>query len=511
MLYIILITLVIIWYLYGTRTFGYWRKRGIKNDEPIPYFGNNLKQFIQKSSIAMLATEAYKKYPEETVVGFFRSTSPELVIRDPELVKRILITDFQHFYDRGFNSHKTSIEPLFKNLFFADGDLWKLIRKGFSQSFSTGKIKAMFSIITERAEKLQLQAAEISKLEYYDMRELIARYTTDFIGVCGFGINIDSLNDENSEFRKLGNRIFHRSFRDALVGALKYMFPNCFKNFHFLSSEVETVINALVKKILKSRNYEPSGKNDFIDLMLELKKKGNLITESLEFRDENGLPKLVELELDDMILTAQCFVFFGAGFETSSTSASYTLHQLAFNMEYQEKVQAEIDRILPKYNNKLSYEAINELNTLEKAFYEALRIFPPVAFLIRKCTSPTYTFPEINLTINEGVKVIIPVQALHNDEKYFHEPEKFNPDRFSTANEFKNNIFLPFGDGPRACVASRLGKVLAMAGIAAILQKFTVEPCAISRLHPIPQPMAVVSESFIGGLPLKLTERTRSL
>ncbi|XP_047535026.1 cytochrome P450 9e2-like [Vanessa atalanta] len=379
----------------------------------------------------MLATEAYKKYPEETVVGFFRSTSPELVIRDPELVKRILITDFQHFYDRGFNSHKTSIEPLFKNLFFADGDLWKLIRKGFSQSFSTGKIKAMFSIITERAEKLQLQAAEISKLEYYDMRELIA-------------------------------------------------------------SEVETVIIALVKKILKSRNYEPSGKNDFIDLMLELKKK-------------------VELELDDIIMTAQCFVFFGAGFETSSISASYTLHQLAFNMEYQEKVQAEIDRILPKHNNKLTYEAINELNTLEKAFYEALRMFPPVAFLIRKCTSPTYTFPEINLTINEGVKVIIPVQALHNDEKYFREPEKFNPDRFSTANEFKNNIFLPFGDGPRACVASRLGKVLAMAGIAAILQKFTVEPCAISRLHPIPQPMAVVSESFIGGLPLKLTERTRSL
>ncbi|XP_050352041.1 cytochrome P450 6B7-like [Nymphalis io] len=385
-----------------------------------------------------MATETYRKYPNEKVVGFFRSTSPELVIRDPELVKRILITDFQHFHDRGFNKYKKSTEPLLKNLFFADGDLWKLIRKGFSQSFSTGKIKTMFSIITDRAENLQLQATKMAELEYYDMRELIARYTTDFI------------------------------------------------------EELEIAMVDLVKKILKSRNYMPSGKNDFVDLMLEIKRK-------------------VELELDDLILTAQCFVFFGAGFETSSISASYTLHKLAYNMEYQKKVQAEIDRILPKYNNKLTYEAINELNTLEKAFYEALRIFPPVAFLIRECTSPTYTFPEINLTIDEGVIVIIPVKALHNDEKYFYEPEKFNPDRFDSANEYKNNMFLPFGDGPRACVAARLGKVLAMTGIAAILQKFTVEPCAESRLHPIPTPMATVSESFVGGLPLKLIKRTKSL
>ena len=46
-----------------------------------------------------------------------------------------------------------------------------------------------------------------------------------------------------------------------------------------------------------------------------------------------------------------------------------------------------------------------------------------------------------------------------------------------------------------------------MAGIVAILQKFTVEPCSISKLEPLPDPMAVVSENFIGGLPLKLKKR----
>ncbi|XP_045450810.1 cytochrome P450 6B7-like [Melitaea cinxia] len=507
MFYFVLIVLIIVLYLYGTRTFGYWRKRGVKNDPPICYFGNNLRQFLQQLSIAMLATETYRRYPEEKVVGFFRSTTPELVIRDPEIAKRILSTDFHHFYAKGFNQHKTVTEPLMKNLFCADGDLWKVIRKGFSPSFSSGKIKAMFSIITQRAEDLQLLAEEISKLEYYDVRELMARYTTDFIGVCGFGININSLNQENSEFRKLGKRIFHRSFRDAIAAAGKYMFPELCKNVYFLSREIENSMNYFVKDILTTRNYKPSGQNDFVDLLLELRQKGKLTAESIEYKDKNGKPKMIELELDDSLLTAQIFVFFGGGFETSSVAASFILHQLALHTDYQKKVQAEMDKVLPKYNNKITYEAINEMTSLEKTFYEAMRMYPPVGVLMRKCTSPTYTIPEIGVTINEGVPVIIPVQAYHMDEKYFKEPEKFDPDRFRSANDFKTNVFLPFGDGPRTCIAARLGKLLVMAGVAAILQKFTVEPCPLTKLNPEPQPMATVSESFVGGLPLKLRKR----
>ncbi|XP_034831585.1 cytochrome P450 6B7-like [Maniola hyperantus] len=506
MFYIIVLLLFITFYWYGIRTFGYWKKRGIKNDYPLPYFGNNFNQFFQKSSYAMTATEIYKKYPEEKVVGFFRSTAPELVIRDPDIVKRILVTDFQHFYARGFNTHKTVIEPLLKNLFFADGDLWRLIRQRFGSAFSTAKIRAMFPFISDRAEKLQFLAKEIEHLEYYDMRELMARYTTDFIGACGFGINMDSLNNENSEFRRLGKRIFHRTPRDAIVGALKFIFPELCKNMHFLAPDLEQSVFALVQHVLKARNYTPCGTNDFIDLLLELKEKGNVV-ESLEYRDNNGTAKLVELKLDDLLLTAQVFVFFGAGFETSSSTSSFTLHQLAFNSDHQKKVQEEIDRVLLKHNNKITYDAINEMHYLEKAFYEAMRMYPAVGFLMRKCTTQNYTFPEIGLTIDEGVNVIIPIQALHRDEKYFHEPNVYNPDRFTSAQDLKTNYFLPFGEGPRACIGARLGKVLAMAGIAAVLQKFNVEPCEKSKLEPIPDPKAIVAEGFVGGLPLKLRKR----
>ncbi|XP_045496120.1 cytochrome P450 6B2-like [Colias croceus] len=505
MFYIVIFALVAL-YFYGRRTFNYWKKRGVKNDPPIAFVGNNLNQFIQKTSMATIAEETYLKYPEEKVVGFFRGTRPELIIRDPEIMKRILVTDFNKFYYRGLMPNTQVIEPLMQNLFFADGDLWKLMRQRFSLAFSTAKIRAMFSFITERAEKLQLLADEVAKLDSYDVRELMARYTTDFIGACGFGINMDTLNDNNSEFRKLGRRIFIRTPRDATRGALKFIFPNMCKHLHFLASELEDSMNYLVKSVLQKRNYEPSGQNDFIDLMLELRKKGKIVGESLEEKNPDGTPKMVELDLSDSLLIAQVFVFFAAGFETSSTASSHTLHQLAFNLDYQRKVQAEIDEVLKKHNNKITYDAINEMKYLEKAFYESLRMYPPVAFLMRK-SAAQYTIPEIDLTIDKNVTVVIPLRAIFNDAKYFKEPNTFNPDRFTSSKDMKNSIFIPFGDGPRACVAARLGYMQSMAGLAAILQKFDVETTPETILKPKSDPTGIVSENFIGGLPLKLRKR----
>lgn len=508
-LILVVIVLVILYY-YGTRTFDYWEKKGIKHEKPLPFVGNNLKQFMQKASMAMMATDVYRKFPDEKIVGFYKGTAPELVVRDPEIAKRVLVTDFQHFYARGFNPHKTVIEPLLKNIFFADGDLWRLIRHRFTPAFSTGKLKAMFPLITKRAERLQVITEEIIIRDHYDARELMARYTTDFIGECGFGINMDSLSDENSQFRRLGRRIFKRNFRDAVCGALKLVFPELCKNLRFLDYELETTMVHLFQSVVKERNYKPSGRNDFIDLMLELKEKGALVGESIERKKPNGEPEMVTMELSELLMTAQMFVFFGAGFETSSTASSYALHQLAFNPDCQEKVQAEIDTVLEKYNNIITYEAIKEMTYLEMAFYEAMRMYPSVAYLIRMCTSKQYTFPEIDLTIDEDVKVVIPIQAIHMDEKYFREPEKFDPERFSfgTKEDIRNFVFLPFGEGPRACVGARLGQMQSMAGIAAVLQKYTVEPAACSVRNPKPDPTGIVSEGFVGGLPLKFKKRS---
>lgn len=73
--------------------------------------------------------------------------------------------------------------------------------------------------------------------------------------------------------------------------------------------------------------------------------------------------------------------------------------------------------------------------------------------LFRKA-SQTYQIPNDSLTIEKGQKIIIPVYAMHYDPKYYKDPEKFIPERFSTEEKAKrpNGIYLPFGDGPRMCI-----------------------------------------------------------
>lgn len=278
-------------------------------------------------------------------------------------------TDFYQFYSRAILPHKKVIEPVLRNLFFAEGDLWRLLRQRMTPAFTTSKLKAMFPLIVGTAEKLQTLAADAARTgNEVDVRDLMARFTTDFIGAVGFGVEGEAINDENSIFRQIGKRIFTVTKTDALRNMAKMMFPNLFKDMKFFVPMIEDNIMAIMKGVMKDRNFKPSGRNDFIDQLMDLKQKGKISIESIEKTNEDGTAAMAELELDDFIMVGQLFLFFAAGFETSSSATSFTLHQLAFHPEAQRRCHEEIDRVLSRYDNKLCYDAITEMKYLEMCF-----------------------------------------------------------------------------------------------------------------------------------------------
>ncbi|XP_059045007.1 cytochrome P450 6B7-like [Achroia grisella] len=503
----IVVVLLIALYLYNVRNFDYWEKRGIAYEKPVVFFGSVIKTYTLQESMTTTINRIYDKYPKEKLVGAFRTTTPILVIKDPAMVKQVIISDFIYFHERGIVPGK-SLEPMFKNLFFGEGDLWRLLRQRLTPAFTSGKLRAMFPLIIERAEHLRARALKAAvNGSTMDARDLMARYTTDFIGACGFGLEADSLNDEDAAFRQLGIKIFTFDIQDALVVLLKDMFPVMARNLRIMG-KVENELTLLVKEILRKRNYKPSGRHDFIDLLLECKNQGTVIGQSIEKFNDDGTPKEAKLEFDEVIIAAQVFVFFAAGFETSSSATSFTLHQLAYNQEVQKKVHKEIDTILAKYNNKLSYDAIKEMTYLTWTFKEAMRIFPSLGFLARTCRKK-YTFPDSDLTIDEGVNIIIPLQSFHNDPAYWNNPEEFRPERFhpDEFNETQKSVYLPFGDGPRNCIGARLGLMQSLAGLTAILSQFSVEPAPETKRYPTIDPTSHVVQSISGGLPLLFNVR----
>lgn len=81
---------------------------------------------------------------------------------------------------------------------------------------------------------------------------------------------------------------------------------------------------------------------------------------------------------------------------------------------------------------------------------------PLASNLTRFCTKK-YTIPDSELTLNVGDKLMIPVYSIHNDPKYYPNPEVFDPERFIEENKSSRprNTFLPFGDGPRICIGKK--------------------------------------------------------
>ncbi|XP_050679907.1 cytochrome P450 6B5-like [Leptidea sinapis] len=500
---------IIILYYYSTRNFNYFAKRKIKCEPPIPIFGNHSQVVFARLTEIERISAIYNKYQNEKVVGYFRGTTPDLIVRDPELLKHIFNLDFLQFHQRGLG-RDPKYEPVMLNLFSADGDRWKLVRHGLSPAFTSSKLKSMFPIIVDCAEKLEQVAMKLAlQKEDFDFVDLSSRFTIEIIGSCGFGIEMDTMNNEHCLFLQLRDMIFIKSIWQIVLFGIRDLFPNSIiKRIPISRPDIMRIINEIVNGIRRQRLENNITRNDFMNLLLEIQKNGKITGESLEETDENGKPKQVEIEFDDAYVSAQLFIFFAAGFETASTAMSFTMHQLAYHPEIQRKIQEEIDTVLSKYDNKLCFEAVNEMTLLECAFKEAMRLFPPGGLTTRFCAKE-FKVPNSNITIEAGTRLIIPIQAIHMDPKYFDNPTEFRPDRFTpdaTKSRHKY-VYLPFGEGPRKCIGARLGIVETMAGLAAILRKFTVEPSPLSTRDIVRRKTSYLVQAVEGGLPCRLTLR----
>ncbi|KAK2093537.1 hypothetical protein P7K49_027275 [Saguinus oedipus] len=135
--------------------------------------------------------------------------------------------------------------------------------------------------------------------------------------------------------------------------------------------------------------------------------------------------------LSDLELMAQSIIFIFAGYETTSSSLSFVMYELATHPDVQQKLQEEIDAVLPN-KAPATYDTALQMEYLDVVVNEALRLFPLAMRLERVCKKDV----EINeMFISKGVVVMIPSYALHYNPKYWTEPEKFLPESFRKNNK----------------------------------------------------------------------------
>ena len=468
-------------YFLNNYWFSYWSRKGFEQLNPKLLVGDAGPMFTLKESMGEYFAKVYNKFKSHKIVGIYLSYRPALLITDAKLVQDIMIRDFTSFHDRPMPVDEVN-DPLSGHLFNIAGQKWRDLRVKLSPTFTSGKLKGMFSIIKDCTKTLEdyLVKNVNQGVDVFEFRDLMARFNTNIISSVAFGIENDCINNPDHIFRKMGAKVFEPSFANAFRGVVALFWPKLFHllKLKVLDKEVDDFIFSVVKQTVEYREQKNFTRNDFMQLLIQLKNQGYISVDKNEKEAEEVKDKNVnKMTINE--LAAQVFVFFVAGFETSSSTLSYCLFELARNIELQRKVQEDIDKVFKATGpDGFTYDLLGELKYVECCIDETLRKYPIVPVHMRTATKD-YKVDDTDLVIPKGTAIFIPALGFQRDPNIYDNPMEFKPERFLNSSHgggHGNGVFYtPFGDGPRNCIGMRMGKLTTKIGLSLILSKFNLE------------------------------------
>ena len=113
-------TVFVLLYYYSKIKLSYWKKYGVKSPKPLPFLGNFKDVLLGKDCTTDCFQNAYNEFKDERMVGVYGGHEPLLVLRDLDLIKDVLIKDFNKFAQRTHGSIREvrmlTLYVLFENI-----------------------------------------------------------------------------------------------------------------------------------------------------------------------------------------------------------------------------------------------------------------------------------------------------------------------------------------------------------------------------------------------------------
>lgn len=272
-----------------------------------------------------------------------------------EMFKSHYMYIFPYLYSGAFFDEVHN--PLSANLFGLPAQRWKTLRTKLSPTFSTAKLKAMFSTFLDCGANLQNYLDRMADTqELVEMREMSGHFTTTIIASVVFGCKADAFIDPKNEFRMCAHSLFQPNFLNRVRTFGFFAFPKLLTllGIRLVNSKNEKFIQLMVKQNLEYREKNHIVRNDFFQLLAQLRNKG-----TLQDHDQS-VNSITEKEI-----AANTFLFFFAGFESTSSILTFCVYHLAKNPEVQRRVHEEIDRVLAAHNGEINYASISNMKYLE--------------------------------------------------------------------------------------------------------------------------------------------------
>ena len=417
----------------------------------LPEFGRDILGFFQSSA---------RDYGD--IVRMSMGTWPAYLLSHPDYVEYVLVTNHRNFIKHTwFWRHVRSIFG--DSLLVSEGEQWVQQRKLIQPAFHREKINGYGRMMIDHAERM---VNRWSDGETLDVHQEMMHLTMDIVVRTLFGMEVTGTDASEvaRAFDVAVNQIAIR-FKRPFVIPDWVPIPN---NIRFRRAIAR--LDRLMYQMIRERRQSGERTDDLLSMLLHLE-------------DEKGAG------MSDEQLRDEAVTMFLAGHETTALALSWTWYLLSLHPDIESQLHRELDEILG--DRPLQPDDVERLPYTRSVVLESMRLYPPAyAFgreALHDCEIGGYAIPA-------GSTIFMVPWVLHRDSRWFPDPERFDPGRWTK--EFTATLpafaYVPFGGGPRRCIGNSFATMEAVLLLATIARKFrlrlvpnqTVEPFASITLRP---------------------------
>lgn len=366
------------------------------------------------------------------------------------------------------------------NLFTDEDESWRRHRMMLNPTMSKRHVRGMVDLMVDPIERYVDRLDDGTGRIELEMAGQMVELTLDVVGTALFGHSFSDVARKMQGVVTTGLRGAEVATRLLMVlappvsvmraaGGLIHHAPLLPPPLDGMQWVMRTVDKA-VWDLINDRRAHPTADDDLLNLLL-----------SIDDPDHGPLPLR---RVRDEVTT-----FMLAGHETTANALAWMWYLLALNPDARARMLEEVDTVLA--DRRPTVEDIPALPWTTACFQEAMRFFPP-AWVIPRVANRDDVIDGHH--IPKGSTVIVPIHRIHHDERFWPDPEVFDPQRFmpGEGKDRHRSAYLPFGGGRRICIGTSFALMETTLITAMLSQRFVfdlvpahaVEPEATLTLRP---------------------------
>jgi cytochrome P450 len=389
----------------------------------------------------------YTEQLGDTFRFYFGGVKEAIVTTNPAVIQHVLKTNAENY-------HKSEIQVkrmghfLGKGLLTTHGEAWRTQRRLIQKGFDRKQLDVLSSIMQDSLADSLRDFDRQARLGPVDIYPHLMKMTFGMVGRSLFGAR---LKDEDIDLISLTiSTVQEFMVRQTIQPYLNPWFAVSGELRRH--EEMRTRADAVLLDYIKRRRQEAPG-HDLLQILMDAR-----------YSDGQGM--------SDELVLSESMQLLVAGHETSSNALSWLLYLLSSRPDCLERVRREFDSVLGE--KSLSYSDVSKFEFATQVIQEALRLYPPFWMVDRMALADDRVG---DLAIPAGSTVVVFIYGAHHSPQYWENPESFDPERFTKANEKLHTPFsyLPFGAGPRGCIGGNYAMLQILMILSVLLRKYDLQ------------------------------------